>query len=144
MSLLLLFLTSIIHHFCTINFRSPIMSAKFRNLAASQAIFALKSLAPSRSLDHRTVAGKMRIRFDRNSRIFLSIPVSVLVGSSPNQSSVVSDFVDSFPVDGNIITGLCMEQNSPDKKREQAIHFFLSRPNFSQNVLDVVSHRDGR
>ena len=107
------------------------MAAKFRNLTAAKCIKTFKSLNSDFDASSRALAGKLRLSFDKKSRICLKLSSNVV----PNQNvELLSEVVKFFPLEEDGITGV-------DNSDEKILKFHLNSQHFVDQVVKATYSR---
>lgn len=107
------------------------MASKFRNLIAGKCLNIFKTLNIDFDASNRCIAGKLKLNFDKKSRICLKLAPEIL--HIQNFDSI-SMFVKVFPLEDDGITGV-------DSSEEKHLKFHLSREKFVENVLKTTISR---
>ena len=110
------------------------MASKYRNLIAAKSINVLQSINQNFQANNRSLASKLRLRYDgRQSKIWISLPTKSL-GSL--KESDLSRFVQTFPLDedSHLVSGL-------DIAESQNIKFHLNTEHFTNQVLKTTLNR---
>eukprot|EP00090_Calanus_glacialis_P004925 TRINITY_DN13716_c0_g1_i1.p1 TRINITY_DN13716_c0_g1~~TRINITY_DN13716_c0_g1_i1.p1 ORF type:complete len:297 (-),score=68.24 TRINITY_DN13716_c0_g1_i1:859-1722(-) len=107
------------------------MASKFRNVVAGKCLSTLKTLNTDFDASNRAIAGKLKLNFDKKSRICLKMAQNSLNFQNPE---LYSNFVKLFPLEEDGITGV-------DNSEEKYLKFHLDREKVVENVLKTTFSR---
>eukprot|EP00092_Neocalanus_flemingeri_P027003 GFUD01029284.1.p1 GENE.GFUD01029284.1~~GFUD01029284.1.p1 ORF type:complete len:582 (-),score=149.51 GFUD01029284.1:36-1781(-) len=107
------------------------MAAKFRNLVAAKSLKTLKTLNNDFEASNRALAGKLKLNFDKKSRIFLKFTPCVLQNQN---DELLSDFVKLLPLEEDGISGV-------DHSEDNVLKFYLHNPMFVDHVVKTTFSR---